>query len=245
MHIAQITDIHISSDRKPVHEVDVVSNFKKVLADVLEDEQVTHIVLTGDLCFENGTISIMEWVKSQMDAAGRPYYVIPGNHDDSVIMGQVFDLEGQLHGGELYYNHEFEDVHGIFLDSGKGRLSVDQISWLKAVDSMVNKPSLLFMHHPPVNGVPYMDANYAMEDRLEFQQVLGSLRHVRGVFTGHYHIAKTIHMNGLPPVYITPSTFFQIDDTDEQFRVGTRKIAWRKISWLEDRLETKVIWVDR
>jgi Icc protein len=243
MHLAQITDIHISADHQPVHEVDVVSNFEKVLQSVLSDEQVSHIVLTGDLCFQDGSISTMEWVKEKMEATGMPYYTIPGNHDDSVIMGQVFDMEASLHGSELYYNIEMEDLHLIFLDSGKGWISVDQLSWLKAVDSMIEKPSLVFMHHPPVQAVPYMDANYALEGREEVQRILSGLKHVRAVFTGHYHVGKTIQQHGLPPVHITPSTFFQLDDTDEEFRVGTKAVAWRKISWHNGQLQTSVKWL--
>ena len=243
MVIAQISDIHITTDLKPVHEVDVVNNLKRVLEDIKNDGQVTHIVLTGDLCFLEGSIHTMEWVKDQLDAFGLPYYVIPGNHDDSVIMAQVFDLEHHLHSNEFYYHEQIDDRHLIFLDSSKGEFSVDLTSWLKAIDSLGTQPSLVFMHHPPVEAVPYMDANYALKDMKKIQDVLDGIKNCVAVFCGHYHVSKVVQYMGMPPVYICPSTFFQIDDRTETFKAGSREIGWQKISWRDDHLQVSVKWV--
>jgi len=243
MVIAQITDIHISPDLKPVHEVDVRANFLKALKDVLDHKEVGHLVITGDLCYQDPLLSIMEWVKASLDETGLTYSVIPGNHDDSVIMAQVFDLEHCLQANELYYNEVKDDLHLIFLDSGKGTLSVDQISWLKAVDSVIELPSLIFMHHPPVDAVPYMDNNYALDEKNAVMETLSGLKHPVAVFCGHYHVAKEVSEEAQLPVYITPSTFFQIDDRIPDFRISTHDIGWRRIELRDGNLLSEVKWL--
>ena len=147
MVIAHITDIHITPGLERAHKVDVAANFLRIISDVKSYDDITHIVLTGDLCFQDPMLSIMEWVKSALDNSGLPYYVIPGNHDDSIVMGKVFNMGQSLQGDELYYNTIVEDTNLIFLDSGKGRLSGGQIAWLKTIDSITTQPSIIFMHH--------------------------------------------------------------------------------------------------
>jgi len=244
MVIAQITDIHISPDLKPVHEVDVKANFRRILSDIKKEESVTHIVLTGDLCFNDPLSSTMEWVRNELNSTGIPYFVIPGNHDDSVLMAQVFDLEYCLQGNELYYNEIIDGVNLIFLDSAKGSLSVDQEAWLKAVDAVIPGPSIIFMHHPPVDAVPYMDKNYGLDEKESVMELLSAMRKPIAVFCGHYHVSKDIIGEGLLPVFITPSTFFQIDDQQEEFKVATKNIGWRMITMENELLKTEVNWLN-
>lgn len=241
--IAQLTDIHISPDLKPSHDVDVVANFKAAIEDIKSDKSIDLLVVTGDLCLSDGNITTTEWVKEQLDSTGLDYRIIPGNHDNSVIIGQVFGMEQHLQSSELYYNEVVGDYHLIFLDTAIGSISVDQISWLKAMAGVIQQPTIVFMHHPPVEAVPFMDAKHAMEDRDEFQSVLSSLPHVKGVFCGHYHIEKTVHLGGMAPVFITPSTFFQISDQTEAFEVETHRIGWRKIVLNDGILDTRVKWM--
>lgn len=243
MVIAQITDIHIAPGGAEAHGVHVTANFRRVLEDVSRHGDVTHLVVTGDLCFEEPLLSTMKWVRGELEATGLPFFVIPGNHDDSVVMAQVFDLEHYLQSGELYYDVEAGGLHLIFLDTARGSLSADQLAWLGAVAQLGKLPGLVFMHHPPVDAVPYMDLNYALEDKAEVAGLLNALPRLQGVFCGHYHTGKTVNLPGGLPVHLTPSTFFQIDDTTPDFRVAGHDIAWRKIAVREGVLHTSLQWL--
>jgi hypothetical protein len=39
---------------------------------------------------------------------------------------------------------------------------------------------------------------------------------------------------------VSPSTFFQLDDSTEEMKVGSLEIGWRKISWDGTQLRTQV-----
>ena len=82
MEIALLTDIHITSDHRPAHEVDVAANFSAILEDIGKDPSITHLILAGDLCFRDGSAEVMEWVRSRLEGLQKPFFVIPGNHDD-------------------------------------------------------------------------------------------------------------------------------------------------------------------
>lgn len=240
MVIAQITDIHITPDLGLTRGVDVVENFKKVLNSV-ESHQVDMIVLSGDICCDEPSKATMEWVKEQLENLDIPYYVIAGNHDDSLMMAEVFDLESYKETGEVFYDIDLEDSSLIFLDSAVGKVSSDQLTWLAMMNAIIDENFLIFIHHPPVDAVPYMDKNHALQNKAEVQEYFTACHNLKGVFCGHYHVGKVLDMNGIP-VHITPSAYFQIDDKTEEFKISGYEIGWRKINWDGKILETEVIY---
>jgi hypothetical protein len=44
-------------------------------------------------------------------------------------------------------------------------------------------------------------------------------------------------------VFVTPSTFFQIDDNSDDFAISSYDIAWRKIKWDGTHLLTSVKYI--
>ena len=44
---------------------------------------------------------IYRWIRAQLDQLPFPYELISGNHDDSVLMAEVFDQTHLLNGSEL------------------------------------------------------------------------------------------------------------------------------------------------
>jgi Icc protein len=62
----------------------------------------------------------------------------------------------------------------------------------------------------------------------EFEQVLNNTKVKPIIFTGHYHVEKTISRNGVT-AHITPSTFFQIKHDQEEFGVDHHNIGFRVI----------------
>ena len=241
--IAHITDLHLTDDFEPARGVDVAGNFIKTLDSIGQDQTIDQIVLTGDLCFQDPNEIVMKWVREMLEQTGIPFHVIPGNHDSSKMMAKVFAKQLEINNSELYYIDNREEINFLLLDTAKGYVSKKQLDWLKQNANDLEGPSIVFMHHPPVNAVPYMDANYSMTNKKEFQQVLYSLENIEAIFCGHYHIGKKINMKDLPPVYITPSTYFQIDDTTEDFKISSYNIGWRKIVWKDNNLKTGVVWV--
>lgn len=242
-HIAHITDLHIAGDLQPVMGVDTAANFLKVLKDACADDDIDTIVIGGDICFKQGERAALEWVKAQLDATGLTYRVIPGNHDDSALMADVFELNKEMEEGRLFFWDELDFGKIFYLDTGKGDLPMHQLAWVEEECSKSYQKFLIFMHHPPVFcGVPHMDHNFALSNMTQVQKVFRNINNVQGIFCGHYHVERTVRLyNHL--VLVTPSAYLQIDDRQEAFAVGSYDIGWRKITWDGTHLRTTVRYI--
>ncbi len=243
MRIVQITDLHIGLAGEDTFGVDVRANFSHILS-AIQKQAVDHLVLTGDLCYQNPDPNIFQYVKDKLDATGIPYSLIAGNHDNSVQLAHAFNLKDRLKGQELYYRLEVDGLPILHLDSAAGQLSNQQKDWLKQELTKIKEDQIIFIHHPPLlANVPYMDNNHALKDRAELQQILANAAGEVHLFCGHYHIAKSIHRGPLH-VHIAPSCFFQIDDSQQDFAVDHHRIAYRDIRWDGQLLEEKLVWLD-
>lgn len=245
--IAQITDIHIGKVGESPNGMDVRSNFLKVLEEVRKSN-VDYLVVSGDLCYDVGEIAIYQWIKVQLEGLEVPYFVIAGNHDDSRMMAEIFDLRQHLHHGELFY--DFNIGGGgklIFLDSSVGIVSEQQLDFMKQVCENSSIPCLLFVHHPPtLANVPHMDRNYALQNIENVQDAIEAcVVSPQAIFCGHYHCGRSIQLPNLATtVFIAPSSaFFQINPDVDYFEVGSRCPAWRKIAWDGKRIIEDIKWV--
>ena len=75
MKIAQLTDLHIGLEGQDTYNVDVRDNFLQILGEVVYAEPDL-IVLTGDLCFDQGLKEIYVWIKDKLDNTNIPYLVL-------------------------------------------------------------------------------------------------------------------------------------------------------------------------
>jgi 3',5'-cyclic-AMP phosphodiesterase len=240
--IAQITDLHLVHENEKAYGVNVRKNFESILNSIKKEiEQIDHLVITGDICFQAGETSIYEWVKSKLDDLGISYSVIPGNHDDVDIMKRVFKLpDNQSNNKEIYYRKHFEGFDGIFLDTSKEYLSDVQIDWL--IDELKDKETqfLVFMHHPPIKaGIQFMDKHHSLQNAERFQKLIASREDHIHVFCGHYHAEKEILEENFS-VFITPSAIYQFDQSSEEFLVGSYSVGWRKITCTAKTVNTQV-----
>ena len=228
MKIIQITDLHIDIEGESPFDIDVRKNFLKII-NKIQVIRPDHLVISGDLCYREGDENIYSWIKEVVDVTGIPYSVISGNHDDSTLMAKAFELEHLLIGKELFYAKKIGKSTFLFLDSSVGYHSVKQLNWLKRQLKNAKHELFVFMHHPPIlAGVPFMDGKHALKDIETIQEIFFSYPNRINIFTGHYHVEKTIRINNLL-IQITPSLFFQIDQESEDFKVDHHHIALREI----------------
>lgn len=244
LRIIQITDLHIGKEGEDTFGVDVRGNFLKVLLEV-NMHRPDFLVISGDLCFDTGQVEIYHWIRSVLDRLPIPTYVIPGNHDDSELLAEAFDQRSMLREGELFYHLNRHDLTFLFLDTGRGFCSQNQLDWL--LRQVVNASSglVIFMHHPPaLAGVPFMDTNYPFQQIEQIEALLASYKGgMLPIFCGHYHVEKTILQNDLA-IHITPSTFFQIDQNSLSFKVDHKRIAYRLIEIGRHVLRSTVHYLD-
>jgi Icc protein len=233
MKIVQITDLHIGEGGESSNGVDVRQNFQDILSTVRRLAPDL-IVITGDLCLDSGNQLTYQWIRSQLDYMGMPYTVIGGNHDNSTMLANAFNLDHLLDGSELYYKRELDGTTVFFLETSVGELSQKQMDWLTRELEKTDRDAVIFMHHPPMyGGVPFMDQKYALQNMDEVQSILFNFPHHLTVFCGHYHVERTMCTRNLT-VHITPSTYFQIDASSDGFKIDHCRIACREINLRND-----------
>ena len=237
--IAFITDLHTGQPDERPFGIDLRDNFTKLLTSIRALEPDL-LVLGGDLCLMEGSVQVYQWQKAHLDSLHIPYHLLAGNHDDPIMMSDVFELS-PMSSGELYYTLKLGSHELIMLDTSQARLSGDQKRWLR--DKLAKKEmdmQVIFMHHPPdLMQVPHMDRQHYLKDKEEVMQLLRSVNHNLQIFCGHYHVEKTVAI-GQIQVHITPSCYFQIDAEKEEFAIDHKDIALRIIDLYEDRIDLTV-----
>ncbi|WP_020537080.1 metallophosphoesterase [Lewinella cohaerens] len=242
MRIIQITDLHVGTPEERPFDIDIRANFIKVLKAA---KAVPHdlLVISGDLCLEEGDLAIYQWIKQQLDDFQFNYLVIPGNHDDKEMMVSTFGLHQQLQKGALFLTSPDDQPPLVLLDSGPGQVDETTLSLLQEYLQAHPAPICLFMHHPPMKmGVPFMDNKHALRNREPLLSVLTEHSYPISIFTGHYHVEKSMRWRNLD-IHITPSCYFQIDWKKEDFAVDHHNIAYRYINWDGETLEHTVFYV--
>lgn len=221
MRIVQITDQHIGRPGETPNDVDVRLHFLQ-LCQKIEAIHPAFIVITGDLCAMAGEMDTYQWMKQRLEQLDIPYAVISGNHDDPELLARAFDLEDHLHDGELYYRRRLGEEWALFLDTTPGTLSQKQLDWIaQQLKQPGGDRQLIFMHHPPVlAGIPHMDNNYPLLEpaRHALQVLFTECPSEVYVFCGHYHNGMTIRRD-FGTVFITPSSYLQIDPHQEAFAI--------------------------
>ncbi|RYC68087.1 MULTISPECIES: metallophosphoesterase [Spirosoma] len=230
MRIAFITDPHIGAEGEKPMGVDVRQNFLQALAH-LEHIRPNGLVIGGDICYQAGDRETYTWVKELLSGLPFPHYVISGNHDDSVLMAEVFGRSNFLTGSELYYALPLEGHPALFLDSSKGQFSAKQWAWLREyLLALRDNNVLVFMHHPPLPAdVAFMDSHHPFLQTEQFLSLVRELPCHVTVVCGHYHVDKVVQRGNLLTL-LSPSTYYQMKQDSDDFAVDHYRVGIREIN---------------
>ncbi|MEE9455340.1 MAG: phosphodiesterase [Paracoccaceae bacterium] len=213
MIIAQLTDLHIfvdqSMDRKAALRV---SNLKTAIQQLNTMTPRPDIVLfTGDLA-DTGNPEEYTLVKKCLDVLRIPFVAIPGNHDNSDNLKTVFA------GSDGSFDYVIDDfplrligINSAVAGEIHGRVSAAQRHWLDdQLSAQPTRPTLIFMHHPPMNtGIHGLD-KYPFSEARALEDVIGKHAQVAAILCGHVHRTMIKKFGG--SVLITcPSTAYQFD----------------------------------
>lgn len=191
-YMALLSDTHVAEDIEnnyrgfyPYKNLQtVVSQVKKANPDA--------VLINGDVARLTGEKGDYERVKGLMGpiAEKKPVFMTLGNHDDRVKIQEVFSSPGEAQTvkDKRVAVIEQPTARFILLDSlmfvnkTPGYLGQGQRTWLgEFLQKSDNKPTILFVHHPPV------ESDSAL---LDFDQLFSIIRphqKVKAVFYGHSH----------------------------------------------------------
>ncbi len=243
--IAFISDLHIANISAQTLGISTQKNFENTLQ-FIKNRDYQRVVLGGDLCNNVGERFIYAYVKEKMDSLGIPYYIISGNHDDSTLLSEVMGVGDKLEGGQLYFKEKFNTDYVYFLDTSLGNLSEAQWSWLdKELSNVKGTEAVIFMHHPPIKAYSlHMEPRYEFSEMKRFEDLTVQYLHLKfRIFTGHYHMERTLFKNNIQ-LYVSPSTYVQIDPDFETFQPIMNGPLFREIIFSEGGgLSTRIVHV--
>jgi Icc protein len=167
MIIAQISDTHIlaksADDPEGAARAD---NLRRCVADI-NRQGVDAVIHTGD-SVHHAQDEEYAHLREILDELEVPFYLVPGNRDRHENLRRVF-ADHPLASGEgdhLCYVIDAHPLRLIGLDSvdageRKGVFPAARLAWLE--DTLArepDRPTLLFMHHPPFDIDPHFVGGY-------------------------------------------------------------------------------------
>ena len=216
MLIAQISDMHIRAEGKLLYgRIDTPAYLARAVAHLNALDPRPDIVLaTGDLV-DRGLPEEYAHLRKLLAPLEIPIHFIPGNHDARDAMRQAFPDHAYLPlSGFLQYTIEGLPVRLIALDTlvegkGHGELCDVRLDWLEARLAESDRPTLLFMHHPPFEcGIAYFDNARLNKGGQRLSELVQAHGNVERIMCGHVH--RPIHVRWAGTMASTaPSTAHQ------------------------------------
>ena len=206
MILAQLTDTHIKSNRRKAYgRVDTAAMLDAAVKHINAFEPAIDVVLvSGDLT-DRGEPEEFYALRESLKNISMPWHVIPGNHDDRCNFLEAFADHDYLEDSASFIHYIIDDypLQLIGLDTTVdekpyGFLPAKRLEWLDAcLASEPEKPTLLFMHHPPFKtGIHHMDVQNLLNAD-ELFTLLEQHSQVLHIACGHVHRASETCVNGI------------------------------------------------
>jgi Icc protein len=194
--ILHLTDIHLRE--APGDAPDSPDRtLGRVLAAV-GDQRFDLAVLTGDLS-DDGRLVAQQRLADAVAPLGCPVLATPGNHDDPAHVRTVF-------GGET--THQVGGWRIVTVDTtivGRVDGRVDSAGVIAELGPDDGPPTVLALHHPPVNVSSHSD--FQLAGAAGLVAALAARTDVRVVLSGHVHEHFHVHIGAV--AYLGgPSTWY-------------------------------------
>ena len=235
MRLVQITDLHLHADPEARSRAGIPYRQFRAVMDAVRNEQPDSVIVTGDIS-QDESARAYELATEQLNTLSCPWYWLPGNHDQRGLMDTAHPLVEAV---------ELNEWRLLLLDTQlpgqpSGALGRDRLAALTVQLEKRSTPTMIAMHHPPVDvGATWMDA-INLQDKADFWAVLSEHPQVKMVLFGHAHQAydqEKVLDNFSVAVYGSPATADQFLPHAEVFAVddvslpGYRVIDLEGASW--------------
>lgn len=244
--LVHLTDPHVSGEDQALPRgVDTASRFAAAIEAINRlSPSPACVVITGDLSVA-GSARAARRAVGFLRSLRAPVRITFGNHDDPETLRPLMGRAGDTMGKKACQAFDLRGWRILLLDSSDlglrgGFLGAGQRQQVRVELARVPRlPALLFLHHHVLPlGLPWVDRDN-LHDWTEFLQILRDVGTVRGVFSGHAHLASRQEWNGIP-FYVTPSAGYQFFRDPTGPRVSPEPPAYRLIRMLGEAFATEV-----
>ncbi|WP_136064628.1 metallophosphoesterase [Modicisalibacter radicis] len=216
MRLVQVTDCHLHADPAARSRMGVPYRQLHAVLERARSLRPDLLLVTGDISQDESPASYRHAAEA-FSALDCPWFWLPGNHDRPQYMAEERELLDEVDLGEwrllLLDSHVNGQAHGEL-----GQVQLQTLAYALEDD---DRPTLLALHHPPVEvGSAWMDA-IGLADREAFWQTLAAYAQVRAILFGHIHQAYTArHASGQGEIVI-----YGCPATADQFLAGSPEFA--------------------
>lgn len=216
MLLAQISDMHVKVPGQLLYgRIDTNAFLERAVAHLAAlDPAPDAVIATGDLV-DGGSPEEYRALAALLAPLAMPVYLVPGNHDRRDGLRTVFgDRPWMPADGFVQYAIEAGPLRLLGLDTlvegkGHGALCDARLDWLEARLAESDRPTVVFMHHPPFDcGVDAFDRLKLNEGAGRMAGIVGRHRHVERVLCGHVHRSIQVRFAGTLAA-VAPSTAHQ------------------------------------
>jgi 3',5'-cyclic AMP phosphodiesterase CpdA len=196
--IAQITDIHVTTDKDPVNKARNAARLKQVLKNIHAlAPRPAAIIASGDLV-DHGTPEEYAELKLALADVEIPLLLGMGNHDGRKAFQDAFPDVPADDAGFVQYASRFGDLRVVMCDTleqGKdgGGFCEARAAWLaRTLDEAPEVPTIVVLHHPPIpSGIQWMDEPADAPWIVRLGAVLKGRKQIVTLACGHIH--RTYH----------------------------------------------------
>ncbi len=193
MKIAQISDLHVVAAGKTQGVAQMAENLEKVVAHI-NGLGPDVVLVSGDIA-DTGTLAEVQRAAAILAELNVPFYVTPGNHDlrEALQKGMPVAALPARAAGHLSYAVELPKRRILALDSTdpdvpNGRICEARAAWLAAELESSAKPTLLFMHHPPLKFSVDETDRPPLEGVELLSEIVARHGHIERILCGHIHL---------------------------------------------------------
>ncbi len=204
MLIAQISDTHILAPASDTPAAKLRADcLRRCVADI-NRQRPDAVIFTGDTV-QHGQPEEYTQLRELLAPLEAPLYLVPGNRDDKGVLRSTFADQSYLpgNGDFLHYTVEEYDLRLVAIDSTspgerKGVFCPERQAWLDAVlREQPNRPTLLFIHHPPFDiGDHYVGGYRRSAEAAALAAVVSHHPQVERLLCGHVHCQVERHWAG-------------------------------------------------
>ncbi len=196
MTIAQITDLHVTTDQDPLNRRRNELRLRQVLRAIHGlRPRPTAIIATGDLV-DRGEFEEYVELKKVLEDCEIPIYFGLGNHDARAPFLELFEgpTAQKDENGFLQYAVDFGEMRVVVVDTleegqNDGGFCDQRAAWLaRTLDEAPDQPTVVALHHPPIpSGIQWMDPPPGAEWTQRLADAVRDRPQVRVMVCGHLH----------------------------------------------------------
>nr|VFK78653.1 MAG: Icc protein [Candidatus Kentron sp. SD] len=251
--VIQISDSHLLRDGNDLLKgVATWRTFQSVVERITqEDPRPDLVVATGDLAHD-GSSSVYRRLREHLARIEAPVCVLPGNHDDPVLLAKAFGIDteedmtegasGMSFGHANLANWLIVFLNTVAPGEQYGILGERELTRLSTLlRNHPNRHTLLCLHHhaiPRSNEIPNFPG---LRDAERFLSIVDRHPQVRGVIWGHIH--DIFEAKRKDTVFFgTPSTCFQFGMALGKVSLSDAPPAYRRLTLKFDgMIESEVV----